>query len=304
MELTVKNPFVILSTDASEIGWTSFLHTKNGELMVAEKWYENWHLKSSNLREMVAVLMSLRAFSPILQQTNVDCLLFQTDNTTTESCLRKWRPSKALIHIAMIISQLLKNLNVSFVTEHIKGIHNNKADALSGMAHHEDYSISIPALNQAITFLQLVSTTDLFASRTMKQCKRYYNLQQDRGAVRRNAMSFSWTGERPLIHCPIEMIPRVINKINKDQIDALLILLQQCIYKFKQLLPKISSEIDLGPSQQVLDQGPKMMNLEFKLPPGNTKALRVTSRLEKIVVIQIATAAGLDSGTVNNLITK
>ncbi|KAA6389986.1 MAG: hypothetical protein EZS28_014493, partial [Streblomastix strix] len=215
MELTVRTPFVILTTDASEIGWGGLLQINNGELMDAEEWNGNWHLKSSNQREMAAVLMSLRAFSPILQQMNVDCLLFQTDNTTTEFCLRNWRLAKALVHIARIIFQLLENLNVFLVTEHIKGIHNNKADALSRMAHHGDYSISFPALNQAITFLQLVPTIDLFASRTMKRCEMYCSQQQDRIAVRRNAISFSWTGEKPLIHCPIEIIPRVLNKINR-----------------------------------------------------------------------------------------
>ncbi|KAA6397355.1 MAG: hypothetical protein EZS28_007117 [Streblomastix strix] len=73
------------------------------------------------------------------------------------------------------------------------------------------------------------------------------------------------------------MIPRVLNMINRDQIEALLILPQWCIYKFKQLLPKITSQIDLGPSQLVLDPGPKMKVLELKLPPGNSIVLRVTN---------------------------
>ncbi|KAA6403689.1 MAG: hypothetical protein EZS28_000775, partial [Streblomastix strix] len=42
-------------------------------------------------------------------------------------------------------------------------------------------------------------------------------------------------------------------------------------------LPKITSQIDLGPSQLVLEPGPKMKVLELKLPPGNIIALRVTS---------------------------
>ncbi|KAA6353925.1 MAG: hypothetical protein EZS28_050548, partial [Streblomastix strix] len=128
-------------------------------------------------------------------------------------------------------------------------------------------------------------TIDPFASRAMKRCERYCSPQQDRRAVRRNAMSFSWIGERPLIYCPIEMIPRVLNKINRDQIEALLILPQWCIYKFKQLLPQITFQIDLGHSQLVIEPGPMMKVLELKLPPGNIIALRVTN-----------------SGTVNTLI--
>ncbi|KAA6402616.1 MAG: hypothetical protein EZS28_001848, partial [Streblomastix strix] len=170
-ELTVKTPFFKHTKEASEIGWGGLLQINNGELMDAEEWNGNWHLKPSNQREMVAVLMSLKAFSPILQQMNVDCLSLQTYNPTTEFCPRNWRSAKTLIRITRIIFLLLKNLNVSLVTEHIKGIHNSKADALNRMAHHGDYSISILILNQAITFLHLVPTIDLFASRTMKLCE-------------------------------------------------------------------------------------------------------------------------------------
>ncbi|KAA6386304.1 MAG: hypothetical protein EZS28_018170 [Streblomastix strix] len=277
MELTVKTPFFKLTKEASETGWRGLLQINNGELMDAEEWNGNQLMNSNNQREMTAVLMSLRAFSPILQQMNVDCLPLQTDSTKTVFCQRNWRSAKALIHIARIIFQLLENLIVSLLTWYIKGIHNNKTDMLSRMAHHRNYSISIPALNQAITFLQLVPTIDIFASRTMKRCEWYYSPQQDRRAVRRNATSHSRTGERPLIHCAIEMIPRILNKINRDQIKGLLILPQWCIYKFKQLIPQITSQIDLGHTQLVQDPGPRMKDLELKLPSGNITALRLTS---------------------------
>ncbi|KAA6403620.1 MAG: hypothetical protein EZS28_000846 [Streblomastix strix] len=154
----------------------------------------------------------------------VDRILLKTDNTAVEYCPGHWKPASALIHLARIIFQLLETLNISLVTEYIINIHNNKTDALSKMAHHEDYSIIFSAFSQATTFLQFIPTIDLFASRTMKRCERYCGTQLDQRAVKRNAISFNWTGERPLIDCPVEMIPRVLNKIHKDQIEALLIL--------------------------------------------------------------------------------
>jgi ribonuclease HI len=52
-------------------------------------WEGVLNLKSSNQRELSAVLMSLRHFATNLLEE--DALCIRTDNTVTEYCLRKWR---------------------------------------------------------------------------------------------------------------------------------------------------------------------------------------------------------------------
>ncbi|KAA6385213.1 MAG: hypothetical protein EZS28_019258 [Streblomastix strix] len=127
-----------------------------------------------------------------------------------------------------------------------------------------DYTIKFPILSQTTTLQKFVPTFDLFTSLTKNRIEKYSYSQLNRKAVKRNAISFTLTNKRYLIRCLMEMILRDLNKIHKNQIEALLILPHQCINQSRRLILRIFNQIDLGPSQLELEF-PDMDRFEYNL---------------------------------------
>ncbi|KAA6403336.1 MAG: hypothetical protein EZS28_001131 [Streblomastix strix] len=121
----------ILTTDAAESGWGTILQWKQFELIDAGQQNKNWLLKSSNQRELAAVLMVLRAFRPLLQSQEFNSITLETDNQTVEYQLRRGRAKPPMIYLVRLISELLREMQVTLSTIHIPGLLNLKADSLS-----------------------------------------------------------------------------------------------------------------------------------------------------------------------------
>ncbi|KAA6363185.1 MAG: hypothetical protein EZS28_041287, partial [Streblomastix strix] len=85
-----------------------------------------------------------------------------------------------------------------------------------------------------------------FATRTTKQCPRYFSPLEDRRAEARDAFSVPWTGEAMLIHPPVEQILRAINKAKRDGVIALVILPDWTLKKYIQNFPTIIAALNLG----------------------------------------------------------
>ncbi|KAA6389660.1 MAG: hypothetical protein EZS28_014812 [Streblomastix strix] len=151
IELIVKNPLVILTTDAQEIGLGDLVQISNGKLMDAEEYYGNWNLKSSNQREMAAY------------RNRVLPKKLDTSQSISSHC----QDNVPIVGESQCV--LSDGAHKWYSQYQSRCVEQNGA--------HEDYSMSIPTLNQAITFLQLVPTIDLYASLTMKLCERYCSPQ-------------------------------------------------------------------------------------------------------------------------------
>jgi len=66
-------------------------------------------------------------------------------------------------------------------------------------------------------------TIDLFASRISAQLSRYVSFYPDCQAQWTNAFSRSWRGEVPYIFPPILLLPKVLQKIYYDQVQAVIV---------------------------------------------------------------------------------
>ncbi|KAA6396188.1 MAG: putative Transposon Tf2-9 polyprotein [Streblomastix strix] len=84
----------IMTSDSCEEVCGVTIQMNNQIIMDASEWNHGWHLKSSNQRELAAVLISLRIWKTSLLDQRKDCLLLRTDNTTTEYCIRRWRAAQ------------------------------------------------------------------------------------------------------------------------------------------------------------------------------------------------------------------
>ncbi|KAA6365962.1 MAG: hypothetical protein EZS28_038512 [Streblomastix strix] len=157
-------------------------------------------------------------------------------------------------------------------TEHLLGLQNSIADALSRLSWIGDYQINLVLLNEALLQINFQPTLDAFAHKPNMQLKRYCSPQEDIKAIAINARNILWTSELLLLHPPIGLIPKVIQKTIRDQVEAVLILPRWRRYKYRTMLPPIQNQVTLGPSDQVLIKGKTMKELS-KLPPGIMEVL-------------------------------
>ncbi|KAA6404257.1 MAG: hypothetical protein EZS28_000215 [Streblomastix strix] len=223
-QLKDRTPNITLTTDTSEDGWGMILDHSNKKILDAGQWEGSWHLHFSNQRELAAVLISLRNQQQTLTDWETKCILLKTDNTTTEFVIRKWKAASTILHLVREIFLLLNNLDIIIYNEHLPGLENSTADALSRLSWIGDYQINPILLNEALHQINFQPMLDAFAHKTNKQLKRYCSPQEDNKAIARNALNIPWTNELLLLHPPIGLIPKVILKIIRDQVETVLIL--------------------------------------------------------------------------------
>ncbi|KAA6368021.1 MAG: hypothetical protein EZS28_036452, partial [Streblomastix strix] len=145
------------------------------------------------------------------------------------------------------------------------------------MAWRGDYMVKKEIMQQVFQQLNFFPNLDIFATRTSKQCRRYFSPLEDRRAEERDAFQPPWTGESVLIHPPIEQIPRAIAKAKRDGVVALFILPDWALTKYYQMFPTILTALNFGLASQVLHEGKKMNRLQLKLPPGDLLAVLINT---------------------------
>ncbi|KAA6382784.1 MAG: hypothetical protein EZS28_021690 [Streblomastix strix] len=223
-QLKGRTPSTTLTTDTSEDSCGMTLDHSNEQILDAGQWEGSQHLHSSNQRELAAVLISLRNQQQTLTDWKTKCIPLKTDNTTTEFVIRKSKAASAILHLMREIFLLLNNFDITIYTEHLPGLENSTADALSRLSWIGDYQINPILLNEELHQINFQPTLDAFAHKTNKQLKSYCSPQEDNKVIVRNAPNIPWTNELLLLHPPIGLIPKIIQKMIRDQVEAVLIL--------------------------------------------------------------------------------
>ncbi|KAA6380789.1 MAG: putative Transposon Tf2-6 polyprotein [Streblomastix strix] len=278
-QLKDRTPNTTLTTDASEDGWGMTLDHSNEQILDAGQWEGSWYLHSSKLRELAAVLILLRNQQQTLTDWKTKCILLKTDNITTEFVIRKWKAASAILLLVTEIFFLFNNLDITIYTEHLPGLENSTADALSRLSWIGNYQINRILFNEALHQINFLPTLDAFAHKTNKQLKRYCSPQEDNKAIAINARNILWTNELLLLHSPIGLIPKAIQKMIRDQVVAELILPRWCLYKYRTMLPPIQNQVSLGLSEQVLIKGKTMKELS-KLLPVIIEMVKINTKTE------------------------
>ncbi|KAA6392864.1 MAG: putative reverse transcriptase [Streblomastix strix] len=272
-------PSFVLTTDASETSWGAVLELATMEeepIYRTEEWGKQWILKSSNQREMTAILMALRSLRDFIPKGS--CILVRTDNTVTEFCIRKWKAKQDLLQIVRRIRKHVLENNLKLEMVHIQGFKNVIADSLSRIAANGDYYVKQKVLDQALAILGLPVWLDIFASRTNKRLRSYCNLLPDHQAYAVNGYSFNWSQINPYLHPPISQILKVLRKVRDDNAEAVLVIPSWKGQVWSRWIEEMKiAEVDLGESNECLEMGKLMKDLHQQLPPGRMKAVRLTS---------------------------
>jgi hypothetical protein len=151
-------------------------------------------------------------------------------------------------------------MKLQITISHIRGINNGIPDSLSRLALGGDYMLKIHYFHLACHHLHTTPTIDLFAQDHNHLMERY---------LRADALAYSWIGEIPWIHCPIALLPRVINKRRTEKIICLIVApMWPGQTWYTELITTCTHFLILGLCKEILIPGPTMLSRGLKLPPG------------------------------------
>jgi hypothetical protein len=210
------------------------------------------------------VLRALIYFRSLLKRANVRAMTIRTDNMVTMYNLRRQRASRGpLLHATKQIFKILTALDIRIFTEHIPGVQNVLTDALSRMGAAGDYVLSQSVFDGAVQRLRLVPSIDLFANSSSRKLPRFFSPKD-------HALRRSWRNEVPYAFPPLQLIPRVLQKMRREVSSALIVVPEWPSQPWWNLLwmNAVGDPVRLGQSDAVLTKG-AAMDEDSKLPPGH-----------------------------------
>lgn len=216
--ISYPTPSMIIQTDASKKGWGAVLDGQK----IGGRWTPSEALKHINLLELQAAFFGLKSFADHIRGIHIQ---LQVDNTTAVAYVNNMGGSKSLE-----LDQLAKDLwewsisrEIWVSAVHIPGISNVDADEQS--RHFNDkheWALNTGAFQEIIAEYPEL-TIDLFATRLNHKICTYCSWKPDPGCSFVDAFSLNWNTFNFYAFPPFSLIPRCLQKINKDKATGILI---------------------------------------------------------------------------------
>jgi hypothetical protein len=146
---------------------------------------------------------------------------------------------------------LTTTMGVNTVAAFVPGIYNDHADCLSRLKLAGDYWIDKHLLFTLLTKWDV----DLLATSSTTLFKSFCAIRNFGGGecYLGNAMHINWSDMTPIIHPPISLINKVLEKFSREGELGVLILLNWSEQSWSYILDKLSVKMAvLGPSEEVL----------------------------------------------------
>jgi ribonuclease HI len=207
---------VQVETDASESGWGAVLGNQNA----AGFWNRRMSQKSSNYREMMAILMALKAFKN-LQGKSVQIL---TDNVSAAAYINHLGgSSKELSQLASAIWTEAHERSITIQAKHLAGVDNVAADHLSRLSNKYEWKLN-PRLFNYIDKLWGPHTIDRFASLANTQLPKFNSLYAEPLTAGIDALAQrDWAQHNNFVNPPFRMIQRVLDVVQSQKAWATII---------------------------------------------------------------------------------
>ena len=212
-----SNPIKV-TTDASSWGWGA--HAE--ELRAQGSWNHQQRRASSNYRELSAVGEALVAFEERLRGREV---LVLSDNATTVAFLNRQggTRSHSLLALSLRILGWVEQRVPSLLAVHIRGSLNLEADFLSRQPIlqgewelcPETFSWSCQQLGHP--------EIDLFARKGNRKVNKFFSLSREQGSQGVDALAQLWNFQLAYAFPPLNLIPRVLQKLNVSDTNLILI---------------------------------------------------------------------------------
>jgi hypothetical protein len=269
----LRVPQATLLTDASKTKWGAVMLIGDQSLHTFGFFSTEYASDdcSSNRRETTAVLLALNEFEPVLVQHQIRALSIRSDNLVTVFNLQRQGASESLLKETKAIFSFLVRMDIRIMVTHVPGVENVEADALSRMDEVGDYELKQEVFDDAVSKLGVAPTVDMFANSRNTKCPLYLALPgPDEGeALALDCLRFAWSVGLPYVFPPVQIIPRVLQKIRLERITVLMVVPEWPSRPWWNLWQMgVQDQVVLGPSEQVLKAGPALARNQTKLPPG------------------------------------
>ena len=253
----VSDPEVVISSDASKIGWGCECEgvTAEGQWQPIERQFH------TNYLELNAAFFLLKCFQSKIKGKHVRLMC---DNMTTVACVNHMGTSHS-----PSCNSLAKDLwewciaqKVWISAAHIPGVDNTAADLESRSINLDmEWKLNPERLKFALDLLGIAPTIDLFASRLNKQMNRFVAFRPDPAAVAVDAFSLSWKAETFYVFPPFSIVAKVLQKVQQDNATGLLVIpdwpTQVWYLVVKRLLLTTPVQLTCGPNLLQLPSSPE-----------------------------------------------
>ena len=208
-----------IATDASKYGWGCTIVNTNHHAQ--GYWKTNVSKRSSNFREMSAVLLSLQSLGPALRGKTVQIL---TDSVTTAAYVNFQGGIHAdLSDIATKIWITAIKFNLSISAKWLAGKLNTTADRLSRLDNKSNWALH-PYVYRHLDGIWGPHTIDRFACMNSTKCPRYNSRFIDPYTSGVDALfQNDWGQENNFVNPPIRLLPKVIKTIDSQKATATVI---------------------------------------------------------------------------------
>ena len=210
------NPELVITTDASNIGWGAVLN----ETSIGGRWSEHEAHNHINFLELLAASHAVKSFCK--DKTNVHVQV-RSDNSCTIAYIRNMGGKIDMLNqLARQIWLWCCERNIWLSATHVPGI-DNEADASS-----RKFNDNVEWMLNEHIFSRIVEQfgepdIDMFASRLNKQLNRYVSWKPDPGAEAVDAFSMDWSGKFMYAFPPFSVMGRLVQKVQVDQAEMVLV---------------------------------------------------------------------------------
>ena len=204
-------------TDASGIGWGAFF----GEKEAAGLWDHYVAQKSSNYRELLAILLAIRSFGDLLVDK---CVQILSDNVTAVAYLNQLGgSSRELSDLTRSLWIYAHRHKIVIVAKHLAGKLNVHADKLSRPSVHYEWMLH-PGLFRYLDRLWGPHHIDRFASCLTAQLPIYNSRFYDPMSAGIDALAQqNWGQLNNFVNPPFRLISQVLDVLRAQSATATLI---------------------------------------------------------------------------------
>ena len=212
-------PHITVTTDSSSHGWGAFT-SDNDEAFGF--WSDVESLEHNNVLETRAVLFAIKS---LLREVSNSSILIRSDNSTTVSYINNQGGvhSPVICDLIFDIYEFCEVRNLRIQASFLRGIYNERADALSRRSRAHSYSLSDSFFSILCDHFSLTPKIDLFASRLNFKLPQYYSEGPDPQSSGFDAFLMPWPSS-VYAFPPIHLVNRFLSRFIKLHIHTGLVI--------------------------------------------------------------------------------
>jgi ribonuclease HI len=271
---------LLITTDASPSGWGAELVKDGRTIYTFGRWNRDECQYTSNAKELTAVRKALRQAARLKVLSRGSEVLVRSDNTTTVFLIKRWSACLSLVSHLRQLFNLTRKRDILLTATYLPGVLNSTADKLSRLGSAMDFSLNRETFLLVTQELHLEPEIDVFADAENHLCDAYASLSpRDGAAIAVDGLTIPWTNRALWLHPPINLISRVLAKLETERTRAILV---APAWEGQPWSPRLTQHAlrhyDLGSYEECMVPGKKFQEEGWLFPPGRVRASLLDTR--------------------------